>query len=390
MPLLLACVWGLCSFEGRAQSPSEIYTWNGTGNVEQWFRSFGAAGSSATLANTVAGELTVIETGTAGSSQAFSDDFNRVRELPSGASGGLDLTGLSALQFDIGHNGAGNISVQFYVQASTSSSFVSLGPDIIVTPGINTYTVPLTGLTPAQQVYIRTLGLNVRDHAGLGNVTWTVQSVRSVGPALTSRTLASFDNGTVEGGLQGAIVNFDGASVLGNSGQNQTGLSHNSSGTGSLQWTDVAGGTGGAISLGNGTAWNGNTFNNRTTDLSNYGRMIVRMSATETTTANGGSVGVQSFFQNNNFSLFQSPGTDSLPIDGQFHDLEFSISGLTSMNVVDQIGLNLGSHADELQINVDNVLFLVPEPSSGILLLSGILGLGLARNRAKKAVLKAE
>ena len=75
---------------------------------------------------------------------------------------------------------------------------------------------------------------------------------------------------------------------------------------------------GGAISLGNGTAWNGNTFNNRTTDASNYARMIVRVSATETSTSNGGSVNVQSFFQNNNFSSFLSPGTDALPIDGQY------------------------------------------------------------------------
>jgi len=363
-----------------------VYTWNGTGNTEQWFRNFGAAGSSATLANTIPGELTVAETsGTPGASQAFSDDFNRVRELPTGPSGGLDLTGLSFLQFDIGQNGAGNISVQFFVQASTSASYVALGPDLTITPGVNTYQLPLSGLTPAQAVYVRTLGFNIRDHSGLGNVTWTVREVRSVNQTLTQRTLANFD-GTVEGGLQGAIVNFDGSSVVGNTGQNQTGLSWNPAGTGSLRWTDAAGGAGGAISLGNGTAWAGNTFNNRTTDLSNYERMIVRMSATETTTAHGGSVNVQSFFQNNNFSEFLSPGTDALAIDGQYHDLEFSLNGLTDMNVIDQIGLNLGSHADELQINVDNILFVVPEPNSGILLLGGMLGLRWALRRAGKRV----
>lgn len=34
------------------------------------------------------------------------------------------------------------------------------------------------------------------------------------------------------------------------------------------------------------------------------------------------------------------------------------------MEVVDQTGINLGSHANELRINVDNIVFLVPEPGS--------------------------
>jgi hypothetical protein len=391
-PVLAAtCLCGLSSFQARAQSPGAIYTWNGTGNIEQWFRSFGSAGSTASLANSTPGELTITETsGTAGLGQAFSDDFNRVRELPTAPSGGLDLTGLSALQFDIGQSGAGNISVQFYVQASVSSTFVALGPDVTITPGLNTYQVPLTSLTANQAVYVRTIGMNIRDHTGVGNVTWSVQEVRSVGPALTSRTLANFD-GTVEGGLQGAIVNFGNAGVTGNNGgQNQTGLSWNSAGTGSLQWTSPAGGAGGAISLGNGTAWNGNTFNNRTADVSNYERMIVRMKATETTTSDGGSVNVQSFFQKNNFGSFQSPGTDALPIDGQYHDLVFNIVGLTDMNVVDQTGLNIGTHTDELTFDVDNIMFMVPEPSSAVLLLGGFLGFGLARRRAQKALPKSE
>jgi hypothetical protein len=386
----LAGLCGLWSSPVCAQSPSTVYSWGGTGNIQQWFRSFGAAGSSASLANTIAGELSVAETSaTLGASQAFSDDFNRVRELPSGPSGGLDLTGLPYLQFDIGHNGAGNINVQFYVQASVGSTFVALGPDVTVTPGVNSYQVPLSSLTPAQAVYIRTIGFNIRDHAGLGNVTWTVQEVRSVGPALLARNLVNFDNGAVEGGLQGAIVNFDAASVSGNSGQNQTGLSHNAAGSGSLQWIDLAGGAGGAISVGNGTAWNGNSFNNRTTDLSNYDKMIVRISATETGTANGGSVNLQPFFQKNNFASFESPATLSLPIDGQFHELVYFINGLTNMNVIDQIGLNLGSHTDELRINVDDISF-VPEPSSAVLLLGGMACLALVARRSKNSSPKAE
>jgi hypothetical protein len=56
------------------------------------------------------------------------------------------------------------------------------------------------------------------------------------------------------------------------------------------------------------------------------------------------------------------------------------------MNVIDQIGLNLGSHTDELRINIDSLIFEVPEPSSGILLLGGVLGLRFVLRRNKQAV----
>jgi len=360
-----------------------LYTWNGTGNTQQWFKNFGT--NTATLSNAIAGELTVAETGAAGSPMAISDDFNRVRETPAGPNGGLDLTGLSAMEFDIGHNGASTVSVQFFVQASTASNFVALGPNLNITPGVNTYSVPLSPLTADQQVYIRTIGFNITDHSGLGNLNWTVREVRSTGTPLSQRVLENFDNGSVEGGLQGSVVNFDGASVAGNTGQNQTGLSHNSSGSGSLQWTDVAGGAGGAISWGNGTALNGNTFNNRVADLSNYATVTIRMSATAASGPEG-SVNAQAFFQANNFASFQTAGTLPLPIDGQFHDLVFSLAGLTNMNVVDQTGLNLGSHAAELVINVDSVTFnAVPEPGSAIVLALAAAGWMGARRHSRRA-----
>jgi hypothetical protein len=364
-----------------AQSPSVLYTWNGTGNVQQWARAFGT--NSLTLGNTLPGELTLAETGTAGSTVAFSDDFNRVRESPAGPSGGLDLTGLDFLEFDIGHNGTAPINVQFYTQATTGSTFVALGPDIAIAPGVNTYQVPLTGLTPDQIVYMRTIGANLRDHAAQGNLTWTLREVRSGGTPLSQRDLVTFDNGTAEGGLQGALVNFDNAAVQGNNGgQNQTGLSHNAAGSGSLQWTDLGGSSGAAVSWGNGTALNGNTFNNRVTDLSNYATVTIRISALSADNPTG-TVDVQSFFQTNNFADFQTAGTQILPTDGQYHELVFSLAGLTNMNVIDQVGINLGSHPGNLIVNLDLVQFNVPEPGS-LAAITALASLGLLRRPRRK------
>ncbi|HEV8607304.1 MAG TPA: PEP-CTERM sorting domain-containing protein [Tepidisphaeraceae bacterium] len=377
--------------QSRAQSPSVLYTWDNTGNavpnIEQWFRNFGAANTAATLNNTTPGTLSIVETGTAlGGGQAFTDDFNRIRESSTSASGGLDLTGLQFMEFDIGHNGTDPIAVQFFTQASTAATFVALGPDVLVTPGVNTYSVPLAGLTADQQVYMRTVGFNIRDHTAQGNLTWQVAEVRSAGVPLAQRNLATFDNGTAEGGLQGMLVNFDGASVLGNTGQNQTGLSHNASGSGSVQWTDVAGGAGAAVSIGNGTALNGNTFNNRDTDLSNYTTMLVRISATDAA-GGGGTIDFNTFFQANGFAVFESPeggATRSIPIDGQFHDFVFSLAGLTNMNVVEQTGINLVAHPQTLTMNVDLIQFNgpVPEPTT-LLGLSAAVGLMMMRRRGR-------
>ncbi len=371
--LPVVCLAGLMSSSVQAQSTSSLYSWQGTNDIRAWIRSFGATNTGATLANTVAGALTITENGSAaGGSQAFSDGFNRIRES-SASSGGLDLTGLSSLKWTFGHNGVSNVNVQFYVQASVSSNYVALGPDLSVAPGMNTYEVPITGLTPDQLVYIRTVGINVRDHAGLGNLIWTIEDVMSGGTPLTDRNLITHNTGSAEGGLQGAIGNFDLTAIQGNNGgQNQTGLSHNAAGSGSLQWTDVGGSNGAAIGWGNGTAWNGNTFNNRSTDLSNYTHMIVRMSATDVL-GGGGTLGVQGYFQKNGFA-FESAGTSILTIDGQFYDLEFSLGGLTNMNVVELSGINLGAHSQNLQINVDNIRFAtVPEPAT-----MAALGIGIA------------
>ena len=70
-----------------------------------------------------------------------------------------------------------------------------------------------------------------------------------------------------------------------------------------------------------------------------------------------------------------------LPTDGQFHDLVFSLSGLTNTNVVELSGVNLGTHTNELVIQIDSVTFsVVPEPTSAIAS-AALGGLSMLRRR---------
>jgi len=352
----------------RAQTPSTLYTFSS--GTQDWSKNFGTG--TATLSNS-AGSLLITETSAvAGTGAAFTDGFNTIREgapFSIGCCGGLDLTGLSSLEFDLGHNGVGPINVQFFTQATPGSNFIALGPDLAVTPGVHTYSLPITGLTAAQQAYMRTVGIGIRDHTGEGNLIWTLGEVRSVGTPLASRTIADH-TGT---NFDGVICNFDCGSISGgNGGQNNSGMSVSS---GALHWIDVAGGPGAAITWGNGTQDTAGSFNARPVDLSNYDTVTIRMSATGADP----SIGIQFYMQTGSGFNYQSLN-NTLTVDGAFHDIVFPLAGITDRSFVDTNGINLFSHAGDLAISVDSVIYSqVPEPAS--LGLVGLAVLTLVRRK---------
>jgi hypothetical protein len=365
----------------QAQSPDTLYTFAGTGNVQSWEAPPSTAGSPpvAIVSNNIPGQLTVTETGLNdpdngiflnGVPMYIHDGYNRVRESSTNTSGGLDATGLSTIEMDISHNGSGNINLQFYLALGYNANvYYTAGlPDYTIAPN-TTYTLqmPLSGLTAAQRAYIRGFGVQTRDHAAIGNVTWTVTEARVLGTPLTVRDIATHNVGSSDNGLNGAFINFDQSSVLGgDGGQNQIGLSQNTSGSGSLQWTDrgtnsLATAAGAAISWINGTEFfNENTFFERPTDLSNYNRVTYRMSATDVTPGGGGSIGVQHFYQTANETAaynYQVAGVSQLPVDGVFHDLVVPLNSVTDLRNVQTMGVNIFAHPNDVIINVDNIRY---------------------------------
>ena len=369
--LALTAILGLMS-RARAQTPGVLYTFPST--TSDWGFNFGSG--TATLSNS-AGSLLITETSaTAGTGAAWSDNFNTIRDTPPGSfpsfcCGGLDLTGLSSLEFDIGHNGPNPVNVQFFTQASPGSNFVALGPDVAVAPGVHTYSLPLAGMTADQQAYMRTIGVNIRNHTSDGNLTWTLSEIRSAGAPLTSRTIADHDGGSAD--FDGVICNFDCGSIVGgNGGQNTTGMSVSG---GALHWADAGAGPGAAITWGNGTQSQGGSFNARPVDLSNYDFVTIRMSATGIDP----SVGIQFYMQTGAGFTYQSLN-DVLPVDGAFHDLVFPLAGITNRAFTDTNGINLFGHANDLQINVDSVIYSsVPEPASAAIFALALVG--FARRR---------
>jgi hypothetical protein len=199
--------------------------------------------------------------------------------------------------------------------------------------------------------------------------------VRSLGTPLTSRTIADHDGGAAD--FDGLICNFDcGAIAGGNGGQNNSGMSVVG---GAAQWTDLGGGPGAAVNWGNGTSESGGSFNARPVDLSNYDTVTIRMAAT----GNDASVGVQFYMQTGSGFTYQSLN-DTLPVDGQFHDIVFPLAGISNRGFVDTNGINLFAHPSDLVVRVDSVIYTqIPEPTSLMLIGFAIAGCLAQARRAR-------
>jgi hypothetical protein len=264
--------------------------------------------------------------------------------------------------------------VQFFTQATPGSNYLALGPDLAVAPGSATYSVPLTGLTVDQIAYMRTIGINIRDHAAQGNLVWTLGEVRSVGTPLLTRVVGNHDGGAAD--FDGLVCNFDCAAISGgNGGQNNSGMSIVG---GAAQWVDLGGGPGAAVTWGNGTQNAGGSFNARPADYSNYDFATIRIAATGA----DASVGVQFYMQTGSGFTYQSQNTN-LTVDGTYYDLVFPLAAITNRAYTDTIGVNLFSHTNDLTISVDSIILSqIPEPASLTLLGLAMVGsIGLLRRR---------
>jgi hypothetical protein len=94
-------------------------------------------------------------------------------------------------------------------------------------------------------------------------------------------------------------------------------------------------------------------------------------------------VGVQFYMQTGSGFTYQALN-GTLTADGQFHDLTFPLAAITARDFVDTNGINLSSHASDLVIRVDSVIYSVPEPAAMSLLAAVILA-QLAPRRARRS-----
>lgn len=367
----------IASSSAFAQTARVLYTWDGTGDPRGWGGDFGDY-TGVTFDNNVAGVLRVSEFVHGGTSYSVKDGDNQIDEQNLGI-GGLDLYGLDAIEFDIGMNNSdpneSGVNLSFYVQASPNFDFINV-PDQLIPDtnfGINTYTMDLSALTDAQKAHIRRIGFEVRSHTG--DASFRIAEVRSVGAGAPYRVIATHEDGSLENGYNGGRINFNQAAVLGydpnDSNPNQTGLSVAG---GVMTWTDLGTGpdpnnpgpSGAAISYQNGQwPFAGNDFESRVTDNTNYNYVTFRMRASDDLSDpnSDASIAVQGFSQIENAYTYSVLADLNLPVDGQFHDVVFPLGAAKSV-YANNISINLQAHEHNVIVDIDSVIYTIPEPGT--------------------------
>lgn len=363
VPILFVVVSWLLSGSGMAQSPRVLN--NFEEGTEGWELGFGTINNI----NNLDGKLLWETDGTSG---AIRDNYNNTEAFFQPGAGGVDLTGLSALEFvNVVYTGEDpTIDVEFYVQASVDSVYKGsaqlIGHDVTFTAGVpQSVTVPLTTLLDTEIAWVRVWGMNIRTHTA--TASWSLDEVRSIGPALEERYIARFTPESPDNGFQSMIVNWAFEAIQGNDGlQNQDGLSvvAGAGVDGALQFVSLGGvlsgenPAGGAISLCNGAgnfSTSGSNYWTAPTDISNYQFMEWYMKAIGT---EGSSVQVQLFSQSGQgWAYFNVLGGSpvTLEADGEWHKVTGDLTGMNAMDYVYTIGINLFGHPTDLTIQIDHI-----------------------------------
>jgi hypothetical protein len=368
-----------------AQTPDKLYSWDDhtVQDWQVWGVNVPGTGTNKATVSAASGDLVVTEIGNGtpsggvvGGSLWIFDGFDRSRENWLGVKGNLDATGLQYIELDIRHNSpTATVPVNFFMVSyiNNQATTVASGPAISIGPGLNTMQFPLSLLSPRLQGSIKNVFIQPEAHAAVGNLTWTISEVRSVGTPLAYRDIVTNDAGTPDEGLDGAfpLNTSDMLAIVGNDGSvSQLGLSRNATGSGSLQWTDKGGTgaigseSGATIGWGNGGGWrnaipgsptSGNGYNERMSDFSNYDRMTVKISAQDALNPSG-TVGIGGvFIQNEAAEIGTTLPELNLTTDGQYHELVFDLSSVSFLRTLQHWGIDVAAHPNNILFNIDNI-----------------------------------
>jgi hypothetical protein len=355
----------------RAQSPHLLNSFETS--TEGWFQQFGTI-ETIGVGN---GKLTWTSPGPGG---VLTDSFTNTTATFQPGAGGVDLTGLSAIEFvNVVYTGTDpTIRVEFLLQTDVQGiykgSLELLGSDVTFTNGIPmTVQVPLGSLKPTDIAWVRTWGMNLRPHQH--SARWSLDEVRSVGIPFRERKIAKFTPDSPDHGFQSIYVAFHGNAIKGNpNNQSQAGLSVNPSAgvDGSVEFVSLGGirdyqntPIGGTLAIGNGSgnfSTSQDDFYSRPTDLSNYHQVEWSVRALG---PQGESIPV-SLFINTLGWLFQTMGgpPQSLPVDGHWHSLTGSLTGLKDPDHVNRIGISFGGHPSNVTIQIDHVRAYDDQPNA--------------------------